>query len=53
MTYCLDKKLKNFVVREIKFPWKFFKCSERKIKFPQKLVNFATREIKFPRKKCF
>ena len=48
LTYCLDKKIKNLVVRETKFPRKFLKCSDREIKFPRKSANFATREIKFP-----
>ena len=32
LTYCLDKKIKNLVVHEIKFPRKFLKGSDRKIK---------------------
>ena len=39
LTYCLDRKIKNLVVREIKFP--------------RKLANFPTCEIKLPRKKFF
>ena len=38
LTYCLDKNIKNLVVRKIKFPQKFFKCLDQEIKFPQKLT---------------
>ena len=53
LTYCLDKNIKNLVVRKIKFVQKFLKCLDQEIKFSQKLTNFATREIKFPQKKMF
>ena len=53
LTYCLDKKIKNLVVREIEFPQKILKCPDREIKFLQKLANFATYKIKFPQKKMF
>ena len=44
LIYCLDKKIKNLVVHEIKFLRKFLKCPDREIKFPRKLANFATGE---------
>ena len=50
---CLDRKIKNLVIHETKFPQKSLKCPDREIKLPRKLANFATREIKFPRKKSF
>ena len=39
LTDCLDKKINNLVVCEIKFP--------------RKLLKYPDREIKFPRIKCF
>ena len=36
LTYCLDKKKKELVLREIKFPRKFLKCPDREIKFKRK-----------------
>ena len=51
LSYCLDKKLKNLVVQEIKFLQKFLKCPDHNSKFPQKLANFATHKIKFKQKK--
>ena len=50
---CLDRKIKNLVIHETKFPQKSLKCPDREIKLPRKLATFATREIKFPRKKSF
>ena len=45
LTYCLDKKIKNLVVQEIKFPQKFLKCLDRKIKLPRKKCFKPTEKL--------